>query len=73
MHDFVLYMYCHAQARNDRGFSSLALASDFGQSKVVLPLFTAGANLEGEDFRGNTPIMHASREVKNARSVKLCS
>ncbi|CAN0527902.1 unnamed protein product, partial [Ectocarpus sp. 12 AP-2014] len=51
------------QARNDRGCTPLALASDYGRAHVAGMLVVAGAEVESRDHRGNTPLMHASREV----------
>lgn len=51
------------QARNDRGIGPLSLASDFGRTDVVRLLLDAGAEIEGRDCRGNTPLMHACRQV----------
>ncbi|CAN0201260.1 unnamed protein product, partial [Hapterophycus canaliculatus] len=53
------------QACNDRGYSPLALASDYGRAQVVRLLTVAGADTESRDHRGNSPLMHASREVKS--------
>lgn len=52
-----------SQARNDRGYNALALASDFGRAQVLPLLLVAGAEIESRDHRGCTPLMHASREV----------
>lgn len=51
------------QVRNDRGYSALALASDFERAQVARLLIVAGAKIESRDHRGYTPLMHASREV----------
>ncbi|CAM9435807.1 unnamed protein product, partial [Laminaria digitata] len=45
----------------DRRIRSLSLASDFGRTDVVRLLLDAGAEIEGRDCRGNTPLMHACR------------
>lgn len=62
LHLFVFWRFSF-QARNDRDLGSLALASDFGRIDVVRLLLAADADVEGRDCRGNTPLMHASREV----------
>ena len=54
------------QAKNDLRLSPLALASDFGRLEVVRQLLEVGAKTEGRDYRGNTAIIHASREVSTA-------
>lgn len=58
-----------SQARNDRELGPLALASDYGRTKVVRLLLTANAETERRDYRGNTPLMHASREVRQPHEV----
>lgn len=56
---------------NDRDFGPLALASDFGRTKAVRLLLAANAPTEGKDYRGNTPLMHASREVRQSCQALL--
>lgn len=53
----------YPQVRNDKGLGPLALASDYGHVKVVRLLISAGADIEGRDARGDTPLLHACREV----------
>lgn len=58
------YVLVDSQARNDRGNSALALASDFGRAQVVRLLIVAGSEIESRDHRGFPSLIHAAREVK---------
>lgn len=62
---YLSYLSLISQARNDRDYSPLALASDYGRSPVVRLLIVSRADTEARDHRGHTPLMHASREVNN--------